>query len=308
MAVHYTTDNLPTFNNAVVTIGTFDGVHAGHQVILDQVVQQARQQDGTSVLVTFHPHPRKLVFPDQPIHVLTPLEEKISLVTATGIDEVIVVPFTQEFASLSAEEYITDFLVKKIAPKTIIIGYDHHFGNDRKGNIELLNDMKDECGFNVIEIEAQIIDEAAISSTKIRKAIAAGDVLVAREMLNRPYRINGKVVKGNQLGRTIGYPTANITLQDPEQRLPAGGVYAVKAIHDGNTYSGMLNIGYRPTVSEEKLLNTEVHLFDFDKDIYGDNISIDFIERVRHEQKFDGIDQLKQQLDNDKQACLNILS
>ncbi len=307
MSVFHSTDNLPELRNTVITIGTFDGVHAGHQAILNQVVKHAKENNGTSVLVTFHPHPRKLIFPEQPIAILTPIEDKLDLITKIGIEHIIVVPFTKEFATLSAKEYVSEFLVKKFKPDTIIIGHDHHFGNDRKGNIELLNQLKEQYNFEVIEIEAQLIDEAAISSTKIRKAIASGDVTTALDMLDRPYSIKGSVVKGNQLGRTIGYPTANIAIQDAEQIIPATGVYAIQVIHNNALYNGMLNIGYRPTVSNEKSLHIEANIFDFEQDIYGDELTIQFIKRIRDEEKFNGITELKAQLKKDKSACLDTL-
>ena len=308
MAIYYSTDNLPEFNNAVVTIGTFDGVHVGHQVILDQVSTHARKHGATSVLITFSPHPRKLIFPNEPISILTPLKDKLKLITEIGIEHIVVVPFTKDFASLSAEEYVSDFLVNKINPKTIIIGYDHHFGNDRKGNIQLLNSLKTKYNFEVIEIEAQLIEDATISSTKIRDAVATGDITTTNDMLGRPYSISGKVIKGNQIGRTINYPTANILLNEREQIIPANGVYAIRAVHKNKVYNGMLNIGYRPTVSNNNKLYIEAHLFDFEQDIYDDELSIDFIQRVRDEQKFSDVNALKEQLSRDKETCEEILS
>lgn len=300
MAIFYSTDNLPSFQNAVITIGTFDGVHTGHKAILNKVVEHATATGGESVLITFHPHPRKLIFPDQKIDILTPQEEKIKLITAIGIQHIVVVPFTKEFAALSAKEYISDFLVKHFQPKSIVIGYDHHFGQDRKGNISLLNEVKNEFGFEVVEISAQLIDDATVSSTKIRKALLNGEVHDASQMLGRDYSLTGTVVKGAQLGRTIGYPTANIQPADDEQLIPAVGVYAVRVMIDGTSYNAMMNIGYKPTVTNEHLLTIETHIFNFSEDIYEKKLQIQFASRLRNEQKFKSLDELKQQLAQDK--------
>ncbi len=308
MAVYRSIDNLPEFENPIITIGTFDGVHAGHKVILDKVVAHANDNNKSSVLVTFDPHPRKLIFPEETIDILTPLNEKLELITATGIEHVVVVPFTKEFAQLSAQEYISDFLVKKLKPSTIIIGYDHHFGNDRKGNIELLQKMKAEYGFGVIEIEAQLIQEAAISSTKIRTAIAYGNIEEAAKMLNRNYSVTGIVQRGQQLGRKLNYPTANISPLNKEQLLPANGVYAIYGHYDKARYSGMLNIGIRPTIDNDKTLHIEAHLFDFNQEIYNEQLKVEFVKRIRDEVKFDSIDALKAQLDKDAISAKDVLA
>lgn len=303
MAIYYGTDRLPVFNNPVITIGTFDGVHMGHRAILKTVCDHAAKIDGESILLTFEPHPRKLIFPDQPIHILTPLEKKLELITELGIQHVVVVPFTKEFASLSAREYISDFLVKMFKPSAVVIGYDHHFGNDRKGNIHLLKEMQAACGFDVVEISAQLIEEAAVSSTKIRKAIQAGDVQDANAMLNRPYSLAGVVQKGAQLGRTIGFPTANIKPNEAEQIVPGNGVYAVNVKVGTESYPAMLNIGVRPTVTNESSVHIEAHIFDFNTDVYGQEIEVMFITRLRDEQKFASLDELKAQLANDEQKA-----
>lgn len=307
MAIYYSTDNLPSFNNAVLTIGTFDGVHMGHQVILKEVVEHAEKDNGESILLTFEPHPRKLLFPDQKIEIITPLEEKLELITAIGIQHIVVVPFTHDFAKLSAAEYIKDFLVAKFQPKSIVIGYDHHFGHDRKGNIQLLEEMKDQYNFDVVEISAQLIDNATVSSTKIRKSLAAGRVQDANHMLDRYYVLKGIVIEGAKLGRTIGYPTANIKPVNDEQIIPANGVYAVKVKYNDTFYNGMLNIGYKPTVSAEKTLTIEVNIFDFSESIYNKEVVLYFIKRIRDEQKFESLDDLKKQLGNDKETATKIL-
>lgn len=307
MAIYYSTDDLPAFNNAALTIGTFDGVHMGHQVILKEVVNHAKENNGESILLTFEPHPRKLLFPDQRIEIITPLDKKLELINAIGIKHIVVVPFTHEFAKMSAREYVSDFLVKEFQPQSIVIGYDHHFGNDRKGNIALLNEMKREFGFNVVEISAQLIDNATVSSTKVRKALKEGQVSEAKQMLGRSYSLLGNVKQGAQLGRTIGYPTANIQPLHNEQIIPANGVYAVKVVYNNSEYTGMLNIGFKPTVANDTKLSIEVNIFNFSEDIYGRELEIIFIERLRQEQKFGSIDELQEQLKKDELQAKKIL-
>lgn len=308
MAVFFNTDELPAFRNAVITIGTFDGVHLGHKTILKEVVEHAKAANGESVLLTFEPHPRKLIFPNVPLKLLTPLSEKIELISRGGIEHIVVVPFTRDFSNLTAEEYIKDFLVKKFKPEGIVIGYDHHFGYDRTGNINLLKKFSDEYGYKVFEISAQLIDEAAVSSTKIRTALEKGHVAEAATMLGRHYSLSGHVTGGAKLGRTIGYPTANLLPEDTEQLIPANGVYAILANWNGQTFKGMLNIGFRPTVTKDVVLHIEAHLFDFDKDIYDQKLELVFVERLRDEQKFPSVDSLKEQLNQDKEAAKRILS
>ncbi|MDR3679673.1 MAG: bifunctional riboflavin kinase/FAD synthetase [Flavipsychrobacter sp.] len=307
MAIFFNITTLPAFKNAVVTIGTFDGVHLGHRCILQEVVSQAKTINGESVLITFDPHPRKLIFPDQELKLLTPLPTKLELVTDAGIDHVVVVPFTRDFANLSAEDYISQFLVQYFKPHTIIIGHDHQFGHDRKGGIDLLQQLSKQYDYQVVEIPAQLIDEAAVSSTKIRKAITAGHVQDAAHMLGRYYTLTGKVIKGRQLGRTIGYPTANITPNDPAQVVPAIGIYAVTVQVASGTFNGMLSIGYNPTVTDEQKINIEVNIFDFDQDIYGQELELSFVTYLRNEEKFASLEALKEQLAKDKENTLAIL-
>ena len=308
MAIFTDIHHLPDFKNAVLTIGTFDGVHKGHRAILQEVVNHARAAGGESVLLTFEPHPRKLLFPDQPLGIITPLDKKVELITAAGIDHVVVVPFTREFANLSAQEYIERFMVGKFHPHSIIIGYDHHFGHDRKGNIHLLKEYAAVYNYELVEIPAQLIDEAAVSSTKIRHAITAGHIEDAAHMLARPYSLTGTVVHGNKLGRTIGYPTANLQPTDHEQIIPAIGIYAIRAQHHGMLYDAMLSIGYNPTVTDKKELRIEANIFDFDKDIYGDELTLIFIKRLRDEQKFESLDALVAQLHKDKEETIVALA
>ena len=304
MAVYTEIQHLPQFENTVLTIGFFDGVHKGHKTILQEVVRHARQVGGESVLLTFEPHPRKFLFPDQPLGIITPLHKKLQLITEAGIQHIVVVPFTREFSNLSAHEYITQFMVGRFHPHSIVIGYDHRFGHDRKGNLQLLEDYAGMHSYTVIEIPAQLIEAAAVSSTKIRTAISEGRVDDARHMLGRNYSIEGRVEHGNKLGRTIGYPTANIAPNEAEQIIPAMGIYAITARHGESTYGGMLSIGYNPTVTDKKNLRIEANLFDFDKDIYGDDLEIFFVKKLRDEQKFESLDALKEQLHRDKEDSL----
>ncbi len=307
MAIYYDIEQLPSFKNAVLTIGTFDGVHKGHKTILKEVVTHAANVKGESVLITFEPHPRKLLFPEQPMGIITPLTDKLELVSETGIQHIIVVPFTKEFAALSAHQYIETFLVNHFHPHTIIIGYDHRFGQDRKGDIRLLENYATEYQYELIEIPAQLIQEATVSSTKIRNAIATGRLEEASDMLGRPYNLKGKVVHGNRLGRTIGYPTANIQPDDINQIIPAVGVYVIQAKHNGITYNGMLSIGYNPTVTNKRVLRIEANLFDFDQDIYDHNLEILFLKKIREEVKFSSVEALKDQLHKDKVESLKLL-
>ncbi len=306
MGVFSDIHHLPDFKNAVVTIGTFDGVHLGHKEILKEVVNYAKMVNGESVLITFDPHPRKLLFPNQQLGLLTPLATKINLILNAGIEHIVVMPFTKEFAQKTANEYIINFISGLFHPHTIIIGYDHRFGCDRKGDINLLKQFGPNLGYQVKEIPAQLIDDAAISSTKIRNFLILGQISNANKMLGRFYSLAGIVVHGNKLGRTIGYPTANIKPNDSDQLLPALGIYAIKVIHNNNTYCGMLNIGYNPTVTDKKELRIEANIFDFNEDIYGQNIEILFIEKTRDEQKFGSLIELKDQLHRDKMDAIRI--
>ena len=308
MAIFTDINNLPAFKNAVITVGTFDGVHKGHRTILQEVVSHAKHVNGESVLLTFEPHPRKLLFPDQPLGIITPLQQKLELITAAGIDHIVVVPFTKEFAGLSATEYIEQFLVSLFHPVSIVIGYDHRFGHDRKGDINLLKLYAPVHGYKLTEIPVQLIDEASISSTRIRLALAEGRVEDAGHMLGRYYTLTGTVVHGNKLGRTLGYPTANLHPIDADQLIPHLGIYAVKVKHGQMTYNGMLSIGHNPTVTDKKELRIEVNLFHFDQKIYGEELELTFIKKLRDEQKFESLEALVEQLHKDKVDSLKHLS
>lgn len=303
MLVHRTIEGLPSFTNAVITIGTFDGVHLGHRKIIDALVAQSRSVQGESVLITFEPHPRKIVHPSESLQLITTLEEKAGLLAETGIDHVVVVPFTREFADQPAEKYIEDFLIGRFKPHTIIIGYDHHFGKDRKGNFHLLAQMADRYQYTLLEIPKYLIDEIGVSSTKIRNALLQSDVETANRLLGYSFFFEGEVIRGDQLGRQLGYPTANLRYTDSEKIRLGHGVYAVTVEVEGQIRKGMMSIGNRPTLenSDERV---EVNIFDWDQDIYGKKIKVTVNRFLRQQEKYESLDALKQQLTIDKANSL----
>ncbi len=286
----------------MVTPGTFDGVHLGHRTILKRLKERAAKSGGESVVLTFHPHPRiVLQGSDSNLRLLTTLEEKTDLLREVGIDHFIIHPFTNHFSRTSVVHYVRDMLVRQIGMKQLVIGYDHHFGRNREGNLENLLELAPLYDFEIEEIPAQEIDAVNVSSTKIRKALVAGDVALAHKYLGYPYPLSGVVVEGAQLGRELGFPTANLEIQHPLKMIPANGVYAVRVHLDSGTYRGMLNIGHRPTVSDERGKPTlEVHLLNFDGELYHRNIRLELLNRLRDEQRFDNTDQLRNQLKEDK--------
>jgi len=305
MQVHYQLEGpLPKFKKAVITIGTFDGVHLGHRQIITQLKNEAARIGGESVIISFYPHPRSVIakVPGE-IKLLATPTEKIELLATAGIDHLVIIPFDQHFANQSAEAYITDFLVKNFQPHTMIIGYDHKFGKNRTGNFELLQLYATQLGFIVKEIPGHLYNESIISSTKIRHALLNSDIETANQLLGYPYFFEGTIVKGNQVGRTIGYPTANLSIASSEKLIPGNGVYAVIAqIKNANPqtiYKGMMNIGIRPTI-EGTVRVIEVNLFGFDADIYGEVLQVSVHHFLRSEQKFAGLDALKEQLAKDK--------
>lgn len=306
MQVHRNISQLPPFRNAIITIGTFDGVHLGHCSIITQLKKEAARVDGETVIVTFHPHPRRIVGKEpQSVQLLNSLSEKIRLLEEAGIDHLVVVPFTQDFASQSPSAYVESFLIKNFKPHTIIIGYDHRFGQNRQGDFHLLEEYAHNKAFHLVEIPGKLLEEAAISSTRIRQALLKGEVELATSLLGYDYYFEGIVVKGNQLGRTLGYPTANLVLTDNEKLIPANGVYAVtvQRISENpvqpKVLKGMMNIGVRPTVDGLNRV-IEVNVFNFSEDIYGEVLGIRVKHRLRAEQKFDGLEALKTQLGKDK--------
>ena len=308
MKVYTQIEDFRNIKNPVVTTGTFDGVHLGHQKIISRLIDVAKEEQGETVLLTFYPHPRMVLFPDDnELKLLNTQQEKIRLLEKYGIDHLIIYPFTKEFSRLTSVEFVRNILVNSLQTKRLVIGYNHHFGRNREGSFEHLKEFGPVYGFDVEEIPAKDIDHIEISSTKIRQALQAGEVEVAATYLGHTYSVSGKVVQGKQLGRTIGYPTANILMEDKYKLIPADGVYAVKVELNGVMYQGMLNVGNNPTI-EGKGRSLEVNIFDFDQNIYGDEATIYFIERLRDEVKFNGLDELKAALAKDKVNALKILN
>jgi riboflavin kinase / FMN adenylyltransferase len=299
--IHDNITQLPAINHPIITVGTFDGVHIGHQRIIQRINQLAQEVNGESVLLTFNPHPRIVLFPeDENIKLITTTDEKNNTLAQFGLQHVIHLPFEKTFSRLSAQEYVRDFLVNHIGLHTIVIGYDHRFGRNRQGDLNLLKELSPVYGFNVEEIAAQTIDDINVSSTKIRHAIQAGDMEQANEFLGHPFVINGTVVKGEQIGRTIGFPTANVYIGDQYKILPKNGVYRVKVVLKNIVYSGIMNIGVKPTLlGNVQRPTTEVHLFEFNEDIYGAHLTILPEQFIREEQKFDSLHLLKAQIQQD---------
>jgi hypothetical protein len=339
MRVFSDLQSLPTFRNAVITIGSFDGVHLGHQRILQKVQSLARAHGGESVVVTFDPHPRTVLRPDDAsFKLLSTTAEKIALLEAFGADNVVVVPFTLDFARLSAQAYVEDFLLKKFRPRCIVIGYDHHFGANREGDISFLKKFEKQAGFELVEIPAQEVDEIAVSSSKIRKALESADLALANRLLGHPFSFSGQVVKGDQIGRTIGFPTANIALNDPHKLLLPQGIYAARVkdnptpgpspegrgvggasrtadasvsaapLPSGEGLSAALYIGDRPTLQPLGNQVIEVNIFDFDGDLYGQNLTVEVMDFIRSDRKFDGLESLQRQIAEDKAEIQRRLS
>lgn len=308
MKIHLGTEKIHEIENAVVTAGTFDGVHIGHQKILNRIRDVADKTNGQTVLITYWPHPRLVLKPwDNTLLLLSTFPEKANLLEAQGIDHLVKIPFTRDFASMSPEEYIKVVLNERINTRKMIIGYDHRFGKDRSGGLDELKAFAPKYNFDVEEISRQDIDEIGISSTKIRTALQSGDITTANTYLGRNYCVSGRVIHGNQLGRSIGYPTANIEVKENYKLIPADGVYAVKVCNKYTKFDGMLNIGQKPTIGGENK-TIEVNIFDFNQDIYNTEITIEFVDHVRNEIKFDSLDSLKLQLAEDEKAVRNRLS
>ncbi len=311
MTVHNDLKQLPNFHNAVITTGAFDGVHIGHQQIISRMKQIALETGGETVIITFHPHPRKVIssIPGE-IKQLTSLEERIALLAQMGIDHLVVVNFDYAFSNLTANQYVKEFLFDHFHPHTILVGYDHRFGNGRTGNFELLQKMGTELGFKTEEINEKWVEGEIVSSTHIRNYIQEHQIEKANALLGYPYQFEGFVVRGNQIGRTIGFPTANLHIHNEEKLIPSNGVYAVKVkgnCLDGSVYNGMMNIGIRPTVDGQKKV-IEVHILEFDQDIYEQNLTVLVYEYIRGEVKFDGLETLKAQLAKDKITAAAILN
>ena len=308
MNIYHRLEDFKSLDFAVVTSGTFDGVHIGHQQILKRVNEVAKANNGESVLITYWPHPRLVLYPDDTdLKLLNTFEEKADLLRDQGIDHLLRIPFTKEFSQLTSEQFIQKVLVETINTKKLVIGYDHRFGNNREGRFEQLKINSINYGFDVEEIPKQEVDHVGVSSTKIRNSLLKGEVDLANDLLGSEYSIVGRVIKGEKIGRIIGFPTANLEIETPHKLIPADGAYAVKVLSNRTVYNGMLNIGYRPTVNG-KVKSIEVHIFDFSNEIYGESLKILFVKRIREEKKFSDIEALKAQLKIDEKASLRILN
>ncbi|MCC8424330.1 bifunctional riboflavin kinase/FAD synthetase [Mucilaginibacter sp. UR6-11] len=307
MKIYHHIDEFKPVKNAVVTIGTFDGVHLGHRKIISRIKELSDATGGETAILTFFPHPRMILHPeDESIKLITTISEKAGLLEQLGVDHLIITPFSRDFSNQSPEDYIRDVLVNKIGTKKIVIGYDHRFGKDRRGGLADLLHLSPVYGYEVIEIPEQDVNEVAVSSTRIREALLAADIELANTFLGYPFFITGKVIRGDQIGRQIGYPTANIQVEEKYKLIPADGIFAVKVQHDGSEYQGMAYIGSRPTING-MTRNIEVNLFDFDKEIYNEAIRMEFYHFVRGDVKFNGLDELKIQIAKDKEDVLRLL-
>lgn len=309
MQVHTALNQLPAFKKAVITIGTFDGVHNGHKQVLHALKSTAQSVGGESVLITFDPHPRKVVSSAiLGIRLLNTLEEKKRLLEKEGIDHLVIVPFTEKFANLSATEYIEEFLVAYFHPHTIIMGHDHQFGRNRQGNYALLASKAEQFGYLLKEIPKQVVEDITISSTKIREHLSRAAIAAANQLLGYPFFFSGRVVHGNKIGRTLGYPTANLKIEDPEKIVPGNGIYAVYARPEGSDhlFKGMMSIGFRPTVDGKSRV-IEVNIFEFDREIYDELLEVHMVAYLREEKKYESLQGLIEQLGIDKQNSLQVL-
>lgn len=307
MRVFRDLSNLPAFRNSVITIGTFDGVHRGHQKIIERIKTLAAEIIGESIIITFHPHPRIVINPaDKSLRLLNTIEEKISLMEKAGVDNLVIVPFSRDFSEQSAEHYVSDFLVKNFKPAYIVIGYDHRFGKNRVGDFQLLEKLKDTYRFKLEEITKETLDHIAISSTKIRSSLSAGDIKLANELLGHNYCLSGMVVRGLQNGRKLGFPTANIQVDDEYKLIPGRGIYAVRVKLHEEVFGGMMSIGYNPTFNG-KQQTIEVNILDFDRDIYGSKITVEFVQYIRDEKKFNSLDELIAAIKNDEVVSREVL-
>ena len=308
MKVYNSVEEFPGLENAVVTIGTFDGVHAGHNKIIQRLNDVARETKGETVLLTFFPHPRMVLQPDDSdLKLITTMEERTLLLEKNGIHHLIVQPFSKEFSRISATEFVRDVLLSKIGMKTLVIGYDHHFGRNREGSYKELEEMASMYGFRLEEISKQVIDEVAVSSTKIRKALLLGDVEAANKLLGHDFTLRGEVIKGDRIGTSLGFPTANIKIRESYKLIPEDGIYAVMVEVDGELHKGMLYRGTRPTVDGKKH-TSEVNILDFNRDIYGKIITVFLKTRIRGDMHFENLEQLKEKMKEDLRNATKLLS
>ncbi len=303
MEQHTNANTFSGSKNTVVTIGTFDGVHIGHQKIVNRLVNHAELD---SVILTFFPHPRMVLQQDNTIKLLHTIEEKTSVLEQLGLDHLVIHPFTKEFSRLTAQQFVEDILVNQLKAKKIIIGYDHRFGRNRTADISTLKDFGEQYGFVVEEITKQDVDDVAVSSTKIRTALQKGQIEKANAFLGQPYMLTGTIVKGKGIGKTLGYPTANIQIEEAYKLIPKNGVYIVKTNFKGITYFGMMNIGTNPTVGG-KSQTIETYFFNMDTDLYGSKMTIQMLKRIRDEKKFASVDQLIEAMQNDEKISINFI-
>lgn len=306
MHIHHGIASLPHIPKAVVTSGTFDGVHLGHQQIIRRLCELAAHRQGETVLITFYPHPRLVL--GQHVELLSTLEEKAYWLRQYGIHHLLVLPFTQEFSQMSPEEFVQKVYIEAVQTRTLVIGYDHHFGKNRQGNFQFLKENQAHYPFDIEEIPRHDIEKAAVSSTKIREALQQGDIAAAQQLLGRAYELNGQVVHGDKIGRTLGYPTANVHIKEHYKLVPADGIYAAQVLVGQQNYQGMLYIGNRPSVDGAAERKIEVNIFDFSEEIYGQNIHLQLIEKIRGDAKFDSLEALSRQLAQDKIRALQVLN
>jgi len=297
--VYQSIQNIKTIQNPILTLGMYDGVHIGHQTIIQQLNQIADEVDGESVLLTFDPHPRMVLQPHCDLKFIYTLDEKQQALAELGLNHLIIHPFTKEFSQLSSLEFVRDLLVHQIKIHTLVIGYDHHFGKNREGNFEQLEILSQQYGFNLVQIEAVDCHDIAVSSTKVRNALAEGNIAYVNEALGANYPLSGVVVHGDKIGRTLGFPTANLKVDDLKI-IPSHGVYAVHVFVDGQKYLGLLSIGVRATVTNSQELRVEVNILDFSEEIYGKTIRLEFLDKIRDEKKFNGLAELIEAMNNDK--------
>src|SRR6201996_8024175 len=308
MKIYHNIDEFTPLENAVVTIGTFDGVHLGHRKIISRINELADECGGETVILTFFPHPRMILHPeDESLKLINTIHEKARLLEELGVDHLIITPFSRDFSNQTAEAYIRDVLVNRIGTKKIVIGYDHRFGKDRQGSFDDLLELSKVYNYEVIEIPEQDINDVAVSSTRIREALLAGNIELANTFLGYPFFITGKVGRGDKIGREIGYPTANIIIEESYKLIPSDGIFSALVEIDGTHHKGMAYIGTRPTINGITR-NIEVNIFDFSTEIYGQSVSMQFLHFVRGDVKFEGLDQLIVQLAKDKEVVLALLA
>jgi riboflavin kinase / FMN adenylyltransferase len=303
--IHRDISKLPSMIYPVVTTGGFDGVHIAHQTILKRLVEAAKENDGESIVFTFSPHPRFVLYPDSEIKILNTDEEKIELLSGLNIDHLLIFPFTKEFSKTSSDDFIRNILIKSLKTKRLIIGYDHHFGNDRQGDYNKLLEYTRIYDFQIEEIAEMDVQNIAVSSTKIRTALTEGDLAMANSLLGYDYSLTGKVIKGNRIGKKLNFPTANIELDDKNKLIPAYGIYAVKVKAGDTMHYGMLYIGTRPTLPSSEF-TIEVNIFDFDKEIYDEKITVYFIQKIREDKKFNSLEELRIQIMDDEKKIRKI--